>query len=111
MSVVSFALAVVCITRLFSTSAFRATKSLHRNEIDFRVLRQIYVDKIWPFELSELCRPGFDSLHRKTRGSCTLDKVKSFLRNQQLDLSKRLSVCTDGAPSIIGKAAGAVDLL
>jgi len=59
---------------------------------------------IWPFELSELCMPGFEPLHRKTRGSYTLQKVKSCLGNQQLDLSKRLNVCTDGAPSVIGTA-------
>jgi len=59
---------------------------------------------ILPFELSELCRSGFESLHRKTRGSYTLQKVKSCLRNQQLDLNKRLNVCTDGAPSMIGTA-------
>jgi len=66
---------------------------------------------IWPFELSELCRPGFESLHGKTRGSYTLEKVKSCIRNQQLDLNKSLSVCTDVAPSMIGKADGAVALL
>jgi len=40
-----------------------------------------------------------------------LENVKSCLGNQQLDLSKRFSVCTDGAPSMIGKAAGAGALL
>jgi len=54
---------------------------------------------------------GFESLHRKTRGSDIFERVKSCLENQQLDLSKLLSVCTDGAPSMIGKAAVAVALL
>jgi len=45
------------------------------------------------------------------KASYTLEKVKSCLGNQQLDLSKRLSVCTDGAPSMIGKAARAVAML
>jgi len=59
---------------------------------------------IWPFEFSELCRPGFEPLHRKTRASYTLQKVKSYLGNQQLDLNKRLNVCTDGGTSMIGTA-------
>ena len=54
---------------------------------------------------------GFESLHGKTRGSDIFEKVKSYLENQQLDLSKLLSVCIDGVPSMIGKAAGAVALL
>jgi len=66
---------------------------------------------ISPFELSELCTPGFEFLHGKTRGSYTLEKVKSCLGNQQLDLSKRLNVCTNGAPSMTGKAAGVAALL
>jgi len=53
----------------------------------------------------------FESLHGKTRGSDIFEKVKSCLENQQLDLSKLLSVCIDGAVSMIGKAAGAVALL
>ena len=54
---------------------------------------------------------GFESLHGKTRGSDIFEKVKLCLESQQLDLNKLLGVCTDGAPSMIGKAAGAVALL
>ena len=54
---------------------------------------------------------GFESLHGKTRGSDIFEKVKLCLESQPLDLNKLLGVCTDGAPSIIGKAAGAVALL
>ena len=54
---------------------------------------------------------GFDSFHGKTRGSNVFEKVKLCLESEQLDLDKLLSVCTDGAPSMIGKAAGAVALL
>ena len=54
---------------------------------------------------------GFESLHGKTRESDIFEKVKLCLESQQLDLNKLLSVCTDGAPSIIGKVAGDVALL
>lgn len=54
---------------------------------------------------------GLESLHGKTRGSDIFDKVKSCLENLQLDSSKLLSVCTDGAPSMIGKVAGTATLL
>ena len=54
---------------------------------------------------------GFESLHGKTRGSDVFEKVKSCLENQQLDLSKLLSVCTHRALSMIDKVAGAVVLL
>ena len=54
---------------------------------------------------------GFESLHGKTRGSDIFEKVKLCLESQQLHLNKLLGVCTDGAPSMIGKAAGAVALL
>ena len=53
----------------------------------------------------------FESLYGKTRGSDIFEKVKLCLENQQFDLSKLLSVCIDGALSMIGKAAGAVALL
>ena len=54
---------------------------------------------------------GFESLHGKTRGSDIFEKVKLCLESQLLDLNTLLGVCTDGAPSMIGKAAGAVALL
>lgn len=54
---------------------------------------------------------GLESLHGKTRGSDIFDKVKSCLENLQLDSSKLIGVCTDGAPSMIGKAAGTTTLL
>ena len=54
---------------------------------------------------------GLESLHGKTRGSDIFDKVKSCLENLQLDSSKLLSVCTDGAQSMIGKVAGTATLL
>ena len=54
---------------------------------------------------------GFASLHGKTRRSDIFEKVKLCLESQQLDLNKLLGVCTDGTPSMIGKAAGAVALL
>ena len=54
---------------------------------------------------------GFESLHGKTRGSDIFEKVKLCLESQQLDLNELLGVCTDGAPSMIGKAVGAVALL
>ena len=54
----------------------------------------------------------FEAVHGKTRrGSDIFEKAKSCRENQQLDLSKLLSVCIDGALSMIGKAAGAVTLL
>ncbi|XP_076346237.1 general transcription factor II-I repeat domain-containing protein 2A-like isoform X1 [Tachypleus tridentatus] len=54
---------------------------------------------------------GLESLHGKTRGSDIFEKVKSCLENQHLNFSKLLSVCTDGAPSMIGRVAGTVALL
>ncbi|XP_068240793.1 general transcription factor II-I repeat domain-containing protein 2A-like [Palaemon carinicauda] len=54
---------------------------------------------------------GLESLHGKTRGSDTFEKVKSCLENQQLDFSKLLSVCTDGVSSMIGTVAGNVALV
>ena len=54
---------------------------------------------------------GFESLHGKTRGSDIFEKVKLCLKSQQLDLNELLGVCTDGALSMIGQAAGAVALL
>ena len=54
---------------------------------------------------------SFETLHGKTRGSGIFEKVKLCLESQQLDLNKFLSVCTDGAPSMIGKVAGALALL
>ncbi|KAG7176726.1 General transcription factor II-I repeat domain-containing protein 2-like 2, partial [Homarus americanus] len=54
---------------------------------------------------------SLESLHGKTRGSDIFDKVKSCLENLQLDSSKLITVCTDGAPSMIGKVAGTTTLL
>ena len=54
---------------------------------------------------------ALESLHGKTRGSDIFEKVKLCLESQQLDLNKLLGVCTDGPPSMIGKAAGAASLL
>ncbi|KAG7174262.1 General transcription factor II-I repeat domain-containing protein 2A-like 3, partial [Homarus americanus] len=54
---------------------------------------------------------SLESLHRKTRGSDIFDKVKSCLENLQLDSSKLITVCTDGAPSMIGKVVGTTTLL
>ncbi|XP_076359110.1 general transcription factor II-I repeat domain-containing protein 2A-like [Tachypleus tridentatus] len=54
---------------------------------------------------------GLESLHGKTRESDIFEKVKSCLENQHLNFSKLLSVCTDGAPSMIGRVAGTVALL
>ena len=54
---------------------------------------------------------GFESPHGKTRGSDIIEKVKLCLESQQLDLDKLLDVCTDGAPSMVRKAAGAVALI
>ena len=56
-------------------------------------------------------RIGFESLHGKTRESDIFEKVILGLESQQLDLNRLLSLCTDGAPSMIGQAAGAVALL
>ena len=49
---------------------------------------------------------NLESLHGKTRGSDIFDKVKSSLETFQIDTSKLISVCTDGAPSMIGQVAG-----
>ncbi|KAG7162491.1 Zinc finger BED domain-containing protein 5-like 10, partial [Homarus americanus] len=54
---------------------------------------------------------SLESFHGKTRGSDIFDKVKSCLENLQLDSSKLITVCTDGAPSMIGKVAGTTTLL
>lgn len=54
---------------------------------------------------------SLESLHGKTRGSDIFDKVKSCLENLQIDSSKLISVCTDGAPSMIGRVAGTTTLL
>lgn len=54
---------------------------------------------------------GLESLHGKTRGSDIFDKVKSCLENLQIDSSKLMSVCTDGAPSMIGRVTGTTTLL
>ena len=54
---------------------------------------------------------GLESLHGRTRGLDIFDKVRSCLENLQLDFSKLLSVCTDGAPSMVGKVSGTVTLL
>lgn len=52
-----------------------------------------------------------ESLHGKIRGSDIFDKVKSCLKTFQIDTSKLISVCTDGAPSMIGQVAGTTTLL
>ena len=52
-----------------------------------------------------------ESLRGKTRGSGIFDKVKSCLETFQIDTSKLISVCTDGAPSMIGQVAGTTTLL
>lgn len=49
---------------------------------------------------------SLESLHGKTRGSDIFGKGKSCLENLKLDYSKLISVCTDGAPSMIGKVNG-----
>ena len=54
---------------------------------------------------------SLESLHEKTRGSDIFDKLKSCLENFQVDCSKLVSVCTDGAPSMIGRVAGTTTLL
>ena len=54
---------------------------------------------------------GLESLHGRTRGLDIFDKVRSCLENLQLDFRKLLSVCTVGAPSIVGKVSGTVTLL
>ena len=53
---------------------------------------------------------GFELLHGRTRGLDIFDKVRSCLENRRLDFSKLLSVCTDGAPSKVGKVSGTVTL-
>lgn len=54
---------------------------------------------------------SLESLHGKTRGSDIFEKVKSCLESLQIDSSKLISVCTDGAPSMIGRVAGTTALL
>ena len=54
---------------------------------------------------------SLESMHGKTRGSDIFNKVKSCLENLKLYFSKLVSVCTDGAPSMVGKVAGAATWL
>ena len=54
---------------------------------------------------------SLELMHEKTRKSDIFNKVKSCLENLKLDFSKLVSVCTDGASSMIGKVAGAATLL
>ena len=52
---------------------------------------------------------NLESLHEKTKGSDIFDKVKSCQKKLQTDSSKLLSVCTDGAPSMIGQVSVTTD--
>ena len=54
---------------------------------------------------------GLESLHGRTLGLDIFNKVRLCLENLQLDFSKLLSVCTYGAPSIVGNISGTVTLL
>ena len=52
-----------------------------------------------------------ESLHEKTRGSDIFDKRKSCLENQKKYSSKLVSVCIEGAQSMMGQFAGTTTLL
>ncbi len=54
---------------------------------------------------------SLESLHEKARGSDIFEKVKICIENFQLGTRKLISVCTDGAPAMIGKNVGTVTLL
>lgn len=53
---------------------------------------------------------GLESLHGKARLDA-FEKVKSCPENLQLDSCKLITVCTDGASSMISKAAGTSTLV
>ena len=50
---------------------------------------------------------SLELINGKTRGSVIFDKVKFCLKNLQIDSRKLISVCTDGAPSMVRRFAGA----
>ncbi len=54
---------------------------------------------------------SLESLHGKARGSDIFENVKICIENLQLGTWKFISVCTDGAPAMLGKNVGTVTLL
>ena len=54
---------------------------------------------------------SIESLHGKTKGSDIFGKAISCLETLQIDSSKLVSVCTAGAPSMIGQVAGTTSML
>lgn len=53
----------------------------------------------------------FAGLHGRTRGSDVVKIVQDAFAKFDLDCSKLISICTDGAPSMTGKNCGLVSLL
>ena len=54
---------------------------------------------------------SLESLHSTAKGADLFEKVKSSVNRFNLDWDKLESVCTDGAPAMVGKRSGCVALL
>ena len=54
---------------------------------------------------------SLESLYGTTKGANIFQKLKLCTENFELDMNKLISICTDGAPAMVGKNNGMVALL